>query len=204
MNGFTYLLFLAGLWFGLRTLLRNWDKADSANWRDEEIERTRRVLERDPTNSGTRAKMAGFLIEDGDLEAGIHEYRTAISSSPHGPFTTEWKRKLRDALDVQEKLARGERIPGFNEWRVCEKCQATLSVKEKTCTRCGATISRGFMEWTLDKQTQREIWGEALPFAVVLIVAFCIFSTLPFEWKGTIIISTTMVMGYLFLRSFDK
>jgi hypothetical protein len=157
MNGFVYFLFLVGLWLGLRTLLRSWHKADSSNWRNQEIERTRRVLELDPSNSGTRAKMAAFLIEDGDLEAGIHEYRTAIGTSPHGPFTTEWKRKLRDALAVQEKLARGERIPGFHEWRVCEKCQATLSVKAKTCPGCGAIISRDFMEWVSDRQTQREI-----------------------------------------------
>lgn len=208
MNALLFILLVAGVWFGVKALVRTSDNAASHNWRLEEIERTRRVLERDPSNSGTRAKMAAFLIEDGDLEAGIHEYRTAINSSPHGPFTTEWKRKLREALDMQEKLARGERVLGFNEWRVCHKCEATLSVEEKTCPRCGATISRTLLEWGLDGQTQREIWREAIPIALVLSVVIIVltpfFTALPIEWRGTIIASTAIVMGFLFLRSMDK
>lgn len=208
MFGLLFILLVAGLWFGAKALIRYSGNAASHNWRLEEIERTRRVLERDPSNSGTRAKMAAFLIEDGDLEAGIHEYRTAINSSPHGPFTTEWKRKLREALDIQEKLARGEPIPSFNDWRVCHKCEATLSVKDKTCPRCGTTISRTLLEWGLDRQTQREIGREAIPIILVISVGIIVFApfftALPIEWRGTIIISTVIVMGYLFLRSMDK
>jgi hypothetical protein len=204
MNGFTYFLYLVGLWLVLRTGLRYWQNSDANEYRDNEIDRTKRVLERDPTNAGTRAKLAEFLIEDGDLDGGIHEFRTAISAMPHGPFTTEWKRKLRDALEIQEKIARGERIPGFNERRVCPKCQTTATLTERVCPRCGTTLHKGVIEWTLNSNTQKEIWLEAMPLVVVLTAAILIFMNLSLEWKGTILISTVMVMGWAFLRSFDN
>ncbi|RYG72493.1 hypothetical protein EON80_04085 [bacterium] len=199
---FCLLLFL--LWFCIRVVPRSVQNARTMAWRHEEIERTRKVIERDPSNSGTRAKLAAFLIEDGDLDAGIHEYRTAIGTSPQGPFTTEWKRKLRDALELQAILARGEKPLGFHEWRACGQCNATVPIREKTCPKCGLTLNKGLVEWGMDPNTQREIWREAIPISIVLLVVIAIFSALPTEVKGILIISSLLVGGWLFLRSFDK
>ena len=204
MTLFSSFLLALALFFGLRAVPGIINKKASNRYRDEEIERTRHVLERDPTNSGTRAKLAEFLIEDGELEAGIHEYRTAISQMPHGPFTAQWKRKLRDALDTQAILARGERVPDFNEWRVCERCQAQVAASAKTCPKCNAVIRMDFMEWLLQPGNKRDIVRETIPIVLMLWVAAVIFMNLTLEWKGTLIISSVMVGGWLILRSMDK
>lgn len=203
MTFISTILALFALWFVIRAIPGIIQTKVSNQYRNEEIERTRRVLERDPSNSGTRAKLAAFLIEDGELEAGIHEYRTAISQSPHGPFTTEWKRKLRDALETQEIIARGERVPGFNEWRICENCQGKMAANAKTCPHCNAVIRMNFLEWVLQPNVKHDIVRETIPIALVLWVAAVIFMNLSLEWKGTLIISATMVGGWLILRSFD-
>lgn len=204
MNGFSFVLIVLALWVASRALPGLINKKELGRHRYEEVERTRRVLELDPTNSGTRAKLAGFLIEDGELEAGIHEYRTAISQMPHGPFTAEWKRKLRDALETQAILARGERVPGFNDWRICQNCQGKIAANVKSCPHCNAVVRMNFLEWVLQPGTKGEIARETIPIALLLWIVAIIFMNLPLEWKGTLIVSSVMVGGWLFLRSMDK
>lgn len=93
-----------------------------------------------PSNAGAHAQLAEFLLEDGDINGAIDEFRTAIGLTPQGPFATEWKRKLKAALETQEILGCGEKVTGFHEWRVCEKCQAKVVAGAKTCPQCGATF----------------------------------------------------------------
>ncbi|HEX8463486.1 MAG TPA: zinc ribbon domain-containing protein [Abditibacterium sp.] len=204
MNGFSFLLFVFALFFLWRGSQGSINKMESKRHRSDEFLRTISIVERDPSNSGTRAKLAAFLIEEGDLEAGIHEYRTAIANSPHGPFTTQWKRNLRDALETQATLERGDKIEGFNDWRVCNHCQAKVATADKSCPRCGAVLRMNALEWFLRGDTQREIWRESVPIALVLWICAIIFAQLPLEWKGTLIISSLLVGGWLIIRSFDK
>ncbi len=203
MSGFSFLCLLLAGFFAWRGLHSYIGISEAKRYRREEIERTRRVLELDPTNSGTRAQFAAFLMQDGDIDGAIHEYRTAVSHSPHGPFTEAWKRKLKEALEIQATLSLGERVPGFNEWRVCRKCQARVSLRDKTCPKCGEVLQMGAMEWFFRADLQREMWRQCLPIVLVLWICAIIFSTLPREVQGMLIISSLMVGFWLFLRSFD-
>ncbi len=203
MSGFSlFLLVLAGF-FSYRGLHSFFGYSEAKRHRRDEIARMRHVLELDPSNSGTRAQFAGFLMEDGDVDAAIHEYRTAISTSPHGPFTEAWKRKLKEALEIQVILARGERVPGFNQWRTCRKCQARVTLQDKSCPKCGEIVHMSFGEWVLRSDVQRDLWSQSLPIAFALWIASIIFSALPLEWQGTLIISSVLVGFWLFTRSFD-
>lgn len=203
MNGFSFVLLMLAGFFAWRGFHSYINSSEAKRYRREERERTRRVLELDPSNSGTRAQFAAFLMQDGDLEGAIHEYRTAISTSPHGPFTEAWKRKLKEALEIEATLARGERVAGFNEWRVCPKCQAKVLTSEKSCPKCGNTLHMNALEWFLQSDVQRDMWRQCLPITLVLWIGAIIFSALPREVQGTLIISSLIVGYWLFLRSFD-
>ncbi|PQV65071.1 hypothetical protein B1R32_10278 [Abditibacterium utsteinense] len=203
MNGFSFVLLILAGFFAWRGFHSYINASEAKRFRREERERTRHVLELDPSNSGTRAQFAAFLMEDGEVDAAIHEYRNAISTSPYGPFTDAWKRKLKEALEIQAILARGERVPGFNEWRVCPKCQAKVSIQEKTCPTCGEVLHMNTLEWVLRSDVQRDIWSHSIPIALVLWIVAIIFSTLPREVQGTLIISSILVGYWLFLRSFN-
>ncbi len=189
--------------FAYRSLGKFADKSETKRFYSEEFERIRGIVESDPTNSGTRAQYAALLIERGDIEGGIHEYRTAIGNSPNAPFAEAWKRKLKEALANQEILARGERVPGFNEWRTCRKCQARLTLDDKVCPKCGAVIQMGTGEWLQSEGVLSDLWRQSWPIALALWIAAIIFSALPLEWQGVLIISSLFVGFWLFLRSFD-
>lgn len=203
MNGFSFVLLVFAGFFAWRGFHSYINASETKRYRREERERTRRVLELDPSNSGTRAQFAAFLMQDGDLETAIHEYRTAIGTSPHGPFTEAWKRKLKEALDIQATLSRGERVPGFNEWRVCRKCQAQVSIREKSCPKCGETLHMSALEWAMQPNVWHDLWRQCLPITLVLWICAIIFSALPREVQGSLIISSLLVGYWLFLRSFD-
>ncbi len=203
MNGFSFLLLMFAAFFGYRALGNFADKSESKRGRSEEIERARLVVELDPSNSGTRAQYAAYLIEEGDLEGGIHHFRTAIGNSPHGPFTESWKRQLKRALETQEIVARGEKVPGFNEWRTCRRCQARLTLEDKSCPKCGEVLQMGVGEWVKSEGVARDIWKESWPFALALGIAAIVVSSLPMEWQATLIISALIVGFWLFLRSFN-
>lgn len=203
MQGFSFLLFLFAVFFALRALSNFADKSENQRGKSEEVERTRQIVELDPSNSGTRAKYAAFLLEAGDLEGGIHHYRTAIGTSPHGPFTESWKRRLKAALETQEALARGEPVRGFNEWRTCRKCQARLLLSDKRCPKCGEVLQMGALEWLQSAGVFGDIWRQSWPIALVLWIAAIVLSALPTEWQGALIVSSLIVGAWLFLRSFN-
>lgn len=203
MNGFSFLLLAFAAYFGWRALERFADKSESRRSRSEEIERARQVVELDPSNSGTRAQYAAFLIEEGDLEGGIHQFRTAISHSPRGPFTQAWKRQLKAALETQEMLAQGGSKADFNQWRTCRRCQATLALSDKKCPKCGETVQMGLSEWVKSEGVARDIWSQSWPIALVLSIAAIVLSSLPLEWQAALIISSLFVGFWLFLRSFN-
>ncbi len=203
MNGFSFLLLMFAAFFGYRALGKFADKNETRNYHSAEFERLKRIVETDPSNSGTRVQYAEKLIEAGDLEGGIHQFRTAIGNSPQNPFAESWKRKLKHALETQEIMQRDGRVAGFNEWRVCRKCQAKVGLSDKTCPKCGEILQMGTVEWLQSDGVARDIWKESWPIALVLIIAAAVLSVLPTEWKATIIIASLCVGFWLFLRSFN-
>ena len=105
MSGFSYLFLGLALFVGFRALQSYANAHGTKTWRLDERARIRNVVEKMPSNAGAHAQLAEFLLEDGDVDAAISEWRTAIGLTPQGPFATEWKRKLKAALDTQATLA---------------------------------------------------------------------------------------------------
>lgn len=204
MNPFSWILLAGAAFFALRSLQGYSLRDGSKKLRSDDLEAARRRVERDPSQSGAHADLAAYLAQDGDLEGAIAHFRAAIGAAPHGPFTQKWKHSLREALDAQQRLARGERVPGFNEWRVCPGCQKRVPVNEKSCPNCGTVLHMSALEWALRSDVQRDIWKQSLPLALLSWVAFLVFTTLPLQWKGALIMVSAIAGGWLILRSFDK
>ena len=207
MNGISILFLLGTLWFLWQGASAIYGRRELKRLRDEDIQMYKDSIERTPGNAGAHAQLAEKYIEDNNLDAGIYHYRTAINLLPHGPFTTKWKRQLKHALEwqqiVEDCRAKGRKLPLYADWRVCHECDATVSVHDKTCRSCGTTLNMSMMEWGTSPEVQREIWRTALPIAAVLWVCFLIFSALPLEFKGVILVATAIMGGFYLIRSMN-
>ena len=200
--------------FGLLALIVMWrpiaaesNRREMKRLRDVEIAKWAAALERDPRNAGAHAELAEKYLEDGKVDLGVHEFRLAIGLMPQGPFATRWKRKLKAALEFQEIVAaaitQGQPVPTFHDWRTCNECEATVTVKMKQCPQCGAVINVTFLDYCLDLENQKDIAKITIITCLVLWIGSLIFSALPLEVKGTLIIASVIVGAYYFLRSFD-
>ena len=195
----TFFLGLA-LIMGLIHFNRYAFKSENKRLVSEEETRCLVVIERDPTNAGAHARLAELAYERQDLDLAIHEWRTAISILPGGPFSTSWKRHLRRALDMQEQLAGGQRLLSIDESRVCPKCQADLSKSAKECPRCGEVLYMSPAKYLGQREVAREWARETAAFSLVLLCVAIVFMNVDLAWKGTLLISTAIVGGWYLLR----
>ena len=194
------LLFLA-LFFGARFLYAFANIRNTREQREGEYARHYRVIEFDKSNAGSHAHLAEMLFADGQVSDAIGMWRAAIRALPHGHATEKWKRDLKRALEVQSYIDRGQRPPGFHDLRACHKCELLIPATAKICPHCGATISMSVTEFFGQKEVQRDWMRETLVIAVVLYVAALLFSTLPAEIKGVLLVSTALVGGWLLVRA---
>ena len=178
-------------------------KSENKRLVSEEETRCLIVIERDPTNAGAHAQLADLAYDRQDLELAIHEWRTAIRLLPQGPFTTKWKSRLRRALEMREQQLRGERPTQMHEMRVCPKCEADISVRAKTCPRCGEVLYMNPVEFMRQPEVAREWAKETAGFTIVLLLVGIIFMSVPLEVKGVLLMSTAIVGGYYFLKGIE-
>jgi tetratricopeptide (TPR) repeat protein len=180
---------------------------ESNRLKNEEFEKWQKAVEFDPNNAGAHAHMAEFFFENRELDNAIHSYRTAISLMPHGPFSDAWKRKLKTALEIKAALDRGEKIPAFNDLRVCHNCHQQVLVKFKKCPNCGAILHMNPIEFLTQPHIARAWARETMIISVVITLVLwiggIIFTALPIEWKGCIIMASVMVGGWYLLRAIN-
>ena len=198
------LLALAVVW---RPIAAESNRRELKRLRDADIAKWTAALQRDPRNAGAHAELAEKYLEDGRVELGIHEFRTAIGLMPQGPFATRWKRKLKSALQFEEIVAAaavgGTPVPTFQDWRTCDDCEGTVTVQMKKCPHCGAVTNVTFLDYCLDLENQKEIAKITIVLGLAVWIGSLIFSALPLDVKGVLIIASVIVAGYYFLRSFD-
>ena len=201
MNPFSLICIVIALGLGLRVLMAH---ANSQGMRDErrmEYERHRGVVEHDPTNAGSYARLAEMLWEDGQGDDAISAWRRAVNLMPQGPFTTKWKRDLKRALEEQALVASGGKVLEQRDIRICPKCEAQVPNAITTCPNCGEILHLSFANTLAQTEVAKSWLKETLVASAVLWVAGIVFSALPLEWKGAVIISTAIVAGYFLIRS---
>ena len=188
--------------FGLVYLNRYAFKSEVRRLETEDEISWRRAIEINPDNSGAHARLAEAAYKRGELESAIDSWRTAIRTSPHGPFAETWKRALKRALNDQERQGRGESI-NYADYRACPNCQKEVSVRAKTCPHCGETLYLSPVEFLYQPDVARSWARETLIATIVCLCLGVIFMNLPMEWKGAILMSTVIVGAWYFLKSFD-
>ncbi len=201
MNGFSFLCLVIALGLGLRVLMIY---ANSKGMRDErrgEYERHQAVVRQDPTNAGSYAHLAEMLFQDNHVDDAVMAWRRAINLMPQGPFTVKWKRDLKRALEVQATLARGEKVLCQKDIRICPKCEAQVPNAITTCPVCGEILYLSFANTVAQTDVAKSLVKETLVVSEGLLVLSVVFSALPTEWKGALVISAVIVVGFLYIRS---
>ena len=202
MNAFLFIFLIAAAGVALRGALIRHNFQELDRLRNEEIGRYLAAVERDPKNASAHAFLGEKYLEDGLVGRSIQEYRTAIGLSPQGPFATKWKRQLKEALRMQEYLEAGQPVPGFHSFQVCDHCHVDVDAAAKKCPHCGTELQVGVVEWTLRPENRNDIIKNTVILAGSLVVGAILFSFLPIEIKGVLMVATIAVAYWLFLRSF--
>lgn len=115
--------------YAFKSEVRRLETQDEASWR--------RAIEVNPLNSGAHARLAEAAYKRGDLDAAIDAWRTAIRTSPHGPFAETWKRALKRALADQQRAAKASITPTTAPVRVANG-------KSRCGRKCARTAARRF------------------------------------------------------------
>ncbi len=201
MNGFSFLCLVLALGLGLRVAMIYANTRGMSDERRMEYEHYTAVVQRDPNNAGSYARLAEMLYEDKRVDEAISAWRRAIYLLPQGPFTTKWKRDLKRALEIQATLARGEKPLEQSDVRICPRCEAIVPNAITICPNCGETLHMSFANTLAQTDVAKSWLKETLAVCAILFIAAIIFSALPMEVKGTLIISATLVVGYLIIRA---
>ncbi|RYX83299.1 hypothetical protein EON83_15670 [bacterium] len=201
MNGFSFLCLIIALGLGLRVMMLYANSHGVHEERRLEYERNNAVIQQNPSNAGAYARLAEMLFEDKRVDEAVASWRYAINLMPQGPFTTKWKRDLRRALEVQATLARGEKPLEQRDVRICPRCEAQVPNVITVCPNCGETLHLSFANTIAQTDVAKSWLKETLIVSGVLWIIGIIFSALPVEWKGAVIISTAIVVGFYAIRA---
>ncbi|MDF2441451.1 MAG: hypothetical protein JWN98_2435 [Abditibacteriota bacterium] len=146
-----------------------------------------------PENSSAHAMLGETYYKAGRYDEAIHEFRTAINLSPHGPHSTKWKSNLRKALELQA----GAKPYDF---AVCDRCRADVPTDARACPRCGTRLRMGFVEWLLQPEVLKDVGRQTAVATSIAIILLVVFSSLSLEWKACVMCATVIVGGYYALR----
>jgi ribosomal protein L40E len=168
------------------------NKAQMRQWEDD-IAKYRQAIEFDANNASAHAMLAETYLQAGQREAAIHEFRTAIGLSPHGPHTAKWKSRLRTTLETEAGVNRFD-------FTVCHHCEADMPTGTKRCTRCGTPLRMNFFEWLAQPAVYKDVGRQTAIVTSIVIILLTVFSSLSLEWKACVLCATVIVGAYYFLR----
>jgi tetratricopeptide (TPR) repeat protein len=157
---------------------------------NEDIAKYRAAIDRDPNNASAYVFLGDALLKRGSYTAAIAQYERAMSISERFP-------QLQRKIDRLKKLEAGE-VPSTRVI-VCPQCQLENDGAVKNCTRCGEVLNMSFVQFVAKKENSTDIVRSAAPVIAALFVLVVVFSALPLEWKGLVLISSTLVGIYYFL-----
>ena len=160
---------------------------------EADIAKYQQAIGFNPENSGAHAMLGETYYKAGRYDEAIHEFRTAINLSPHGPHSTKWKSNLRKALELQAGAKP-------YEFSVCHRCQADMPVDAKACSRCGTRLRMGFVEWLVQPEILKDVGRQTAVATSIAVILLTIFSSLSLEWKACVMCATVIVGGYYTLR----
>jgi len=188
------------------------NKRGLARLAEEDIEKYKRTLEFDPNNSAAHRLLAEIYYKQDRYDEAIDEYKAAIKLNPHD--VQALRRKLNYVLELREEK-RGAKAPvptapptnGTQAFprnvaiTMCPACRRDTPSEGKTCVHCGAHINLNFGEWLLRPENHRDIIRQTAIAMLVAMILLTVFTALPLEVKGVVIIASLIVAAFYFLKS---
>jgi hypothetical protein len=162
---------------------------------NEDMRRYQQAIARDPNNMGAHSFLADAYVERGLLAEAITEYETAIRLD-HVNTTSEQHKLTR----IKNRLAGMER----KSIVVCPACQCDTPAENPTCRKCGASLRVGFIDWLRQPANYRTVFRMSMGFIVVFFLVGLVFSHLPSEVKGCVIMATLLVVGFYIFRALGE
>jgi hypothetical protein len=159
---------------------------------NERITEYLRAIARDPKNAAAHAFLADAYVECGRLDDAIAAYQKAIDLDPH--HSRLERAKLEKAIE-----ARSGRV--HTPITLCDNCQGETPAANRVCVHCGARIRMGFLEWLAQPENLKAVGKQTGIVMLVVAVVSTLFSALPLEVKGCVLIASLMVGAFYFLRA---
>lgn len=165
----------------------------------------RRLIERDPQNTGAHEALGDALRAAGNFAEAETAYHAALEAGAGRPDDGSARAKLR-GLD-RDKHARLEtrqplRSPQ-NELYFCRRCGAANPPDARACEACGETIAYdSFFDALRDPGVRQATWESVVMLCVVLL-CFQVFSFLPLLAQGSVVIAALCVIAWRLLRAIE-
>jgi hypothetical protein len=149
------------------------------------------AIARDPKIAAAYAYLGDAYMECGRLEEAIRAYEKAIELDPI--HSHRERAKLREAQEAKQGRTRSSIL-------VCDVCRGEFPVGPKACVHCGARVRMSFFEWLAQPESIKAVTRQTVVVMLVLMILYAVFSTLPLEVKGCVIIASLFVGAFCFLR----
>lgn len=159
--------------------------------RDDDIEKYRAVIARDPKNAAAHAYLAGALAEMGQHDEAIEAYETAIALSPQHTRTERYR--LQQVIDAKRR-ASGQ--AGLQ----CLECRAESPRGSRFCVKCGASLNTSFLVWLFTPRNLRDVLFRSTIALLIVIIFISALYVLPLPITGCVIGATVVVGVVYFFR----
>jgi len=194
-------LFLAGagllVWLSIRTSIRRSDAEDV----EDVLESFRERIALDPNNVGAHELLGDALWRAGRFEEARGAYENALAVSTDVTPTEQSKYRLR--LLETDRLEREGVLPKLARDVICPQCGALNPPDVRQCQFCHYALPVASLKEALRLPDVRRSARETLSIALVLALCLHIFTMLPIEIKGCIIMSATVVCSWRFLQAIE-
>jgi tetratricopeptide (TPR) repeat protein len=195
---FLFLLLTAS--FGLPILGSRWEKKAQKQLDDGDIQKFRAAIERDPKNASAYAFLGDALIKRGSYVAAQAQYEKAVELAPQAEA---WQRKLRDVRMQVERQTLGTSGPSMRVL-VCTNCRADNDAALSRCARCNTPLPGTAQEFLENRDQQKEILKASSAAGLMAAGCMAVFTSLPLEWKGCVLMASALYFGWVWMKDFGK
>lgn len=165
----------------------------------------RRLIERDPQNTGAQEALGDALRAAGNFAEAETAYHAALDAQAGRPEDGSARAKLA-AIDREKRARLESRQPlrsPQNELYFCRRCGAANPPNAPACEACGETIGHDtFLAALRDPGVRQATW-ESVAMLCVVLLCIQIFRFLPLLVQVSVFMSTICVVAWRLLRAIE-
>lgn len=172
------------------------DKSLGRKMNRQDFEKFQKALQFDPRNAAAHAGLGLKYLEYKLYEPAAIHLRQAVTLSPDSPNSHVWRHRLEEAEARQTGQVPVDTI-------ICSRCELEMPSNTRNCPRCGELQRMGFGEWLIQPANFKAVVRDTVQVFCVVIALLAVFSALPWEWKGVVLMATAIVLGRYLLRGIE-